>query len=206
MRFYVRASSKPRFVHPGTNRPAVWRAVARTCLPSWATFDSAPQFGGRLLQHPLHPATHGKAQSVRSGNRRLRLYVRARAADQPDRAVRLPRTARGSPMLTLLAWPVLHVPDPRHAKDRPPGGKSPLPAAPPRGSLPGNMTDPPYPLGARRPTAPWQARRSSHAPLRKHGGPRADGPRQSASGDANPRTETAACAWQSDARGLAGSS
>ena len=98
------------------------------------------------------------------------------------------------------------VPDPRRTRGRPPGGKSPLPAAPPRESPPGNMTDPPYPLGARRPTAPRQACRNSHAPLRRHGGPRADEPRKSASGDANPRTETVARAWRSDARDWAASS
>ena len=70
---------KPRFADPRATRPAGWRAVARAHLPSWAIFHSAPQAGGRLPHTSRAPRRDGKAQSVRSGDRRVRFSVRASA-------------------------------------------------------------------------------------------------------------------------------
>ena len=58
--------------------------VARTHLPSWATFHSAPQAGGGLRPTPPGRQCNGKAHSARRGSRRLRLSVRRRARMRPS--------------------------------------------------------------------------------------------------------------------------
>ena len=96
VRLSVRPDSEPRSADPGASRPAGWRGVARARLPSWAVSHSAPQAGGGLPERicPVEPLSivprslagglphtsraprrHGKAQSARSGNRRVRLSV-----------------------------------------------------------------------------------------------------------------------------------
>ena len=44
----VKSDSRPRLADPGATRPAAWRAVARTHLPSWDIFHGTPQPGGWL--------------------------------------------------------------------------------------------------------------------------------------------------------------
>ena len=70
--------------------PAAWRGVVRARLPSWATFHSAPQAGGRLRPTPPGRRRDEKAQSARRGSRRLRLSVRRRARLRPSARPRGP--------------------------------------------------------------------------------------------------------------------
>ncbi len=76
-----RSQAQAETCGPRRDPPAAWRGVARAHLPSWSTFQSAPQAGGglrptsRCTRNLCWASQHGHEASVRDAVRGSRGLV-----------------------------------------------------------------------------------------------------------------------------------